>query len=200
MTAFTYSPPDKTSASSRTGEGEEMKGEIHIYVPRRSRTKQTYPSLLDQTVAGGIATGETAFESLVRESEEEACLPSSLVRRKAQAAGAVTYFHIRDARAGGETRLLQPECQFVYDLDLTGEVDSDRNAVVPRPGDDEVEAFELLSISAVQRALANGEFKPNCALVVLDFLVRRGFVTRENEEFYAEVCARLRRRLEFPCL
>lgn len=197
MTAYTYTAPSSAS-SSADGKGNDR--EMQIYVPRRSRTKQTYPSLLDQTVAGGISTGETAFESLVRESEEEACLPASLVRRKAISAGAVTYFHIRDSRAGGETRLLMPECQFVYDLDLSGESDEEGKPIVPRPGDDEVEAFELMSVEAVQRALANGEFKPNCALVVLDFLVRHGVVTRENEAFYAEICARLRRRLEFPCL
>ena len=174
-----------------TGSGKDMK----LYVPRRAGTKQTYPGLLDQTVAGGIATGETAFESMVRESEEEASLPPELTRRKAVACGCVTYFYIRDSRAGGETRLLQPECQFVYDLDLTGE------NVEPKSGDtEEVEGFEVLTVQEVRAALARTEFKPNCALVVLDFLIRHGILTRENEKDYMEICWRLKRRLEFPCL
>ena len=28
--------------------------------------------------------------------------------------------------------------------------------------------------------IASGDFKPNCALVILDFLVRHGYVTADN--------------------
>lgn len=170
-------------------------GSIRIWVARRAATKQTYAGLLDQTVAGGIATGETAQESLIREAEEEASIRPEIMKRKVKAAGAVSYFHIRDSRAGGETRLLQPECQFVYDLDLTGE------DVEPRSGDEEeVEGFTLMSIDDVKNALGRGEFKPNCALVILDFFVRHGILTRENEPDYCEIVSRLRRKLEFPVL
>lgn len=53
-------------------------GEIRIWTPRRARTKQTYGGMLDNAVAGGIASGESAFESLVRECGEEASLPEAL--------------------------------------------------------------------------------------------------------------------------
>lgn len=168
-------------------EVEDMK----IWVPRRAANKQTYGGMLDNTVAGGIATGESPFESLVRESGEEASLPEDVVRKGAKAVGTVTYFHIRDHRAGGETRLLQPECQYVYDLELPEDV-------TPKPSDDEVEGFELMSIEQVRGALRDGEFKPNCALVLLDFFVRHGFLTAESEEGYIEIVARLHRRLDFP--
>lgn len=167
--------------------GEEMK----IWVPRRAATKQTYGGMLDNTVAGGIATGESPFESLVRESAEEASLPEDLVRKGAKAVGTVTYFHIRDHRAGGETRMLQPECQFVYDLEVSEDV-------VPKPSDDEVEGFELMSVEKVKEAMRNGEFKPNCAVVLLDFFVRHGFLTPESDESYIEIVSRLHRRLDFP--
>ncbi|KAK4494900.1 hypothetical protein PRZ48_014256 [Zasmidium cellare] len=168
--------------------GEE---EMRIWVPRRAATKQTYGGMLDNTVAGGIATGESPFESLLRESAEEASLPEDLVRKGAKAVGTVTYFHIRDSRAGGETRLLQPECQFVYDLELSEDV-------VPKPSDDEVEGFELMGIEKIKEALRNGEFKPNCAVVLLDFFVRHGFLTPESDESYIEIVSRLHRRLDFP--
>jgi 8-oxo-dGTP pyrophosphatase MutT (NUDIX family) len=177
MTVFTQS------------EGEGMK----VWVPRRSSTKQTYPSMLDNSVAGGISAGEEPFESLVRESMEEASLPEDIVRKGAIAAGCVTYFYVRDARAGGETGLLQPECQYVYDLDLTGE-----DGVVCKPNDDEVEGFELLGLNEVIDALARGEFKPNCAMVMLDFLVRKGVITKEGQEGFIEIVSRLHRFLEFP--
>ncbi|KAF2473842.1 thiamine pyrophosphokinase-related protein-like protein [Lindgomyces ingoldianus] len=168
-------------------------GELKIWTPRRAKTKQTYSGLLDNAVAGGIASGEGPFESLVRECGEEASLEEELVRSKAKACGTVTYFYIRNEKAGGETRLLQPECQYVYDLELP-------ENVIPKPGDDEVEEFYLWTVGEVQDAMARGEFKPNCALVMLDFLIRHGVLTSENEQDYIEIVSRLHRRLEFPTL
>ncbi|KAF1927833.1 thiamine pyrophosphokinase [Didymella exigua CBS 183.55] len=168
-------------------------GEIKIWTPRRAKTKQTYGGMLDNAVAGGIASGESPFESLVRECGEEASLAESLVRERARAAGTVTYWYVRDERAGGETGLPQPEVQYVYDLELPLDV-------IPRPGDDEVEEFYLWSVEEVQEAMRKGEFKPNCALVVLDFLVRHGILTEANERDFIEIVSRLHRRLEFPTL
>lgn len=181
MTAFTQKEKSE-------GDGKEMR----IWVPRRAATKQTYGGMLDNTVAGGIATSESAFESLVREAQEEASLPEDLVRRSVKSVGTVTYFHIRDHRAGGETRLLQPECQYVYDLELAGDV-------IPKPSDDEVSGFELKTVEDVKQALKDGEFKPNCALVLLDFFIRHSIITAEDQG-YIELVARLHRRLEFPTL
>ncbi|KAK4544322.1 hypothetical protein LTR36_004213 [Oleoguttula mirabilis] len=186
MTAYTKTKRAKSEAEVG-GEVEEMQ----LWIPRRAATKQTYPGMLDNTVAGGIATGEKPFDSMVRESAEEASLPEELVRTHAKAVGTVTYFHIRDHRAGGETRLLQPECQYVYDLELAEDV-------VPKPSDDEVAGFELKSLEEVKEALRNGEFKPNCAMVLLDFFVRHGVLTAEEEEGYVEIVTRLHRRFEFP--
>ena len=164
---------------------------MKIWVPRRSRTKQTYGGMLDNTVAGGLPAGEKPFDALVREAAEEASLPEKLVRENAKQCGTVSYFYIRDDRAGGETDLLQPECQHVYDM----EVGSD---VVPKPNDDEVETFYLMTIADVILALGRGKFKPNCALVLLDFFIRHGILTPENEPDYIEIVSRIHRRLPFP--
>lgn len=166
-------------------------GRLRIWVPRRAAAKQTYPGMLDNSVAGGITVGETPFTALVREAGEEAALPASLVRASATACGTVSYFHVRDERAGGETGLLQPEVQYVYDLEVGEEV-------VLRPADGEVSEFYLWGVEAVQAALGRGEFKPNCAVVLVDFLVRHGVLTAENEADYVEIVARLHRRLPFP--
>ena len=162
-----------------------------IWVPRRSSTKSTYPSMLDNTVAGGITAGEEPFESLVREAAEEASLPEQIVRKGAKPCGTVSYFHVRDNRAGGETGLMQPEIQFVYDLKLPGDT-------VLKPSDDEVQEFYLWSVEQVQNALAEEEFKPNCALVLLDFFVRHGILTVENEPDYMDIVVRLHRKLQHP--
>lgn len=168
-------------------------GSLRIWIPRRSKHKQTYGGMLDNAVAGGIASGEKPFESLVRECAEEASLQETLVRENARACGVVSYFYVRDPRAGGETNLLQPEVQYVYDLELPEDV-------IPKPGDDEVEEFYLWTVDEVQAAMKRGDFKPNCALVMLDFLVRHGILTQENEKHYIEIVSRLHRRLEFPTL
>ena len=207
MTAYTISKKPRTQKDNNVqgesgdqdtepvpepeAEEEEDEEEMRIWVPRRSRTKQTYGGMLDNTVAGGLATGEDAFEGLVREASEEASLPAALVRRKAKAVGSVTYFHIRDHRAGGETKLLMPEIQYVFDLELPADV-------VPKPSDDEVEEFYLWGVDEVQEALRKGEFKPNCAVVLLDFFVRHGILSQKGEDDYLEIVSRLHRRMEFP--
>ena len=164
---------------------------MKIWVPRRSLNKQTFGGMLDNTVAGGLATNEEPFNALIREASEEASLPEQLVRYHAKPCGTVSYFYIRDERAGGETGLLQPESQYVYDLEVNMDV-------VPRPNDEEVEAFYLWTVHEVKAGLERGEFKPNCALVLLDFFIRHAILTAENEPDYTEIVSRIHRRLPFP--
>ncbi|KAL9088896.1 MAG: hypothetical protein Q9165_005953 [Trypethelium subeluteriae] len=196
MTVFTKSVSTSiVDSGGEFGSKKEGREQIKIWVPRRAKTKQTYGGFLDNSVAGGIAAGEPAFECLVREAEEEASLPAELVRRRTKAVGTVSYFHVRDKMAGGEAGFLQPECQFVYDLELKEE---DRLEL--RPSDDEVEGFSLMEVEKVKEALAKGEFKPNCAVVLLDFFIRHGLLDCENEENYIEIVSRIHRGFEFPIL
>ncbi|KAF4634112.1 hypothetical protein G7Y89_g4000 [Cudoniella acicularis] len=139
MSCYTKLSPSEQAASNTSYN-------FKMWIPRRSRQKQTYGGLLDNTVAGGIASGESPFESLIREADEEASLPSTLVRSQTIAAGTVTYIYLRDSRAGGETNLVQPEVQYVYDLELPKDV-------VPQPKDGEVEEFYLWSVEKVKLAL-----------------------------------------------
>lgn len=87
--------------------------------------------MLDNSVAGGIAGGTSALDTLVKEAAEEASLDPELVRKRARSVGAVSYY--RQTNAGW----LQPEVQYVYDLHIEpGEV---RLA----PMDGEVQSFEV---------------------------------------------------------
>jgi hypothetical protein len=45
--------------------------------------------------------------------------------------------------------------------------------------------------------MTRGEFKPSCAAVMMDFFVRHGFITAENEVDYVEIVSRLHRKLPF---
>ena len=164
---------------------------LKIWVPRRAKTKETYPSMLDNSAAGGIPSGEMPFEAMVRECEEEASLPEEIVRKSLKQVGCVTFFMTRPSSAGGETGLLQPECFYVFDLKVDAEM-------ILTPADGEAESFELMTIPELQTRMANGEVKPNCILVLLDFFVRHGIITPENEPDFTEIVTRLHRRLPLP--
>ncbi|KAI9825364.1 MAG: hypothetical protein M1826_007042 [Phylliscum demangeonii] len=168
---------------------------LQIWVPRRKHSKQTYAGMLDNSVAGGIAFGETPWESLVREAHEEASLPAALVQARARPCGVISYIMLRGADAGGarggEQGLVQPECEYVYDMEVGPDV-------IPAPNDDEVEEYRLWSVPQVQVAMRQGQFKPNCALVLLDFFFRHGILTAENEHDYLQIVQGLHRSLDLP--
>lgn len=131
---------------------ERDDGQLAIWVPRRSKTKQTWPGMLDNSVAGGITAGTSPRSAMIRECLEEASLEPSFTAPRLRAAGLVSYTY---RTSGG---WLQPEVQYVYDLKVDESVKLDKN-------DDEVESFELMSLERVTQALFDNEFKPNCALV-----------------------------------
>ena len=164
---------------------------MKIWVPRRSPKLFTYPNCLDTTVAGGVAAGEGPFECIVREAEEEASLSKEHVRRETVATGCLTYVGLNDAAGGGELGLICPTIIYVYDLEVGEDVTCHQN-------DDEVKEFYLLSVDEVNEALFKGEFKTNSAVIMIDFFVRHGIITAENEKDYAEIVARMHRRLPLP--
>lgn len=168
-------------------------GDLRIWVPRRACAKRAWGGMLDNAVVGGMRAGERAGEALVRAAGVEAALAGELVAARARAVGAVSAWAVLDGRAGGEEGLLAPEVQFVYELEL-----GEEEEVVPRPGDDEVDGLASMDVGEVRAALGRGEFRPSAALVMVDFLVRHGVLTEENEPDYVEVVARLNRRLPFP--
>nr|CDP30820.1 Putative NUDIX hydrolase 3 superfamily [Podospora anserina S mat+] len=167
--------------------------DFRIWVPKRSSNKSTYPGMLDNTVAGGLMTHEDPFECIIREADEEASLPEDVMRRSAVETGTVTYIFITDERSGGEPGYIYPECQWVYDLELPSD-----GSVVPKPKDGEVESFSLHTVEEIQEQLAQGLWKPNCAMVMLDFFARHGVYTPENEPYYDQICARAHRFIPFP--
>ncbi|KAH9894586.1 thiamine pyrophosphokinase-related protein [Xylariomycetidae sp. FL2044] len=158
----------------------------HVWIARRSKDKRTFPGMLDSTVGGSLRTGETPFECMIRESEEEASFAPEFTRSSAVAAGTVNYLHLTDKRSEGEEGLLCPEVQFVYEMKIPDDH-------VPVPGDGEAEEFILMSVAQLKHALARGEFTPANGEIILDFFVRHGILTFENEPNYIEIVSRLRR-------
>ncbi|KAM3618004.1 uncharacterized protein V6R79_013866 [Siganus canaliculatus] len=157
------------------------RGEVSMWLAKRSPTKQTYPGLLDNLAAGGLAAGMGIRETLVKECQEEACIPAAIAE-KARPASTVSYTYEDEEGVFAES-------QFVFDLQLPLDFK-------PRVGDNEVQDFYLLPIDEVKELLASDDFKPNSAMVVLDFLIRHSFIEPDAEPYYQEFVTGLHQTLE----
>jgi isopentenyldiphosphate isomerase len=170
-----------------TGYTKTPEGEMKIWIPRRAPHLFTYPNKLDTTVAGGVKASHTPFQCIVEESDEEASLPRSYVSENTKSVGVITYL-TQTARKGG---LVHPDVLYVFDLEMPSDM-------IPKPNDDEVAEFVLMSVDEVKEAMRKDEFKANCNLVMIDFFLRHGIMTPENEKDYIEICQRLHRKLLVP--
>lgn len=159
-------------------------GPPKIWVARRAADLHTYPGMLDTTVAGGVKASDSPRACIVAESDEEAALRRAYVEERVVATGAVTYVAQKASR-------VVPTVLYVYDLEMV-------EGMEPRPKDGEVAGSFLMGVDEVVRRMMDGEFKPNCCLVMLDFFIRHGVLTEENEKDYLEIVTRLRRRLPVP--
>ncbi|WP_295391416.1 DUF4743 domain-containing protein [uncultured Thiodictyon sp.] len=142
---------------------------IELWIGRRAADRRVYPLCLDNLVAGGLPHGVGLRENLRKECREEADIAPALADQ-AVAVGAVTY--CREARDG-----LKPDVMFCYDLELPPDF-------VPRCTDGEVESFARLPLAAVADLVRDtDEFKLNCNLVIIDFLVRHGGLDQEHPDY-----------------
>eukprot|EP00434_Breviolum_minutum_P021433 symbB.v1.2.018913.t1/scaffold1524.1/size149785/2 len=155
----------------------ESEGKTMLWVAKRAQSKPTYPGCLDHLVAGGLSHGELPRENVIRECWEEARVPKE-VAAEASPAGVVSYVQMDETGWG-----IKRDVLFCYDLLVPGDFE-------PIAGDGEVESFQLMSLDAVIDSLASPDstkkWKPNVALVIIDMLVRRGYVTPE-EAGYVEL-------------
>jgi hypothetical protein len=154
-------------------EGDRLK----MWIGRRSATRRVYPLHLDNLVAGGLPWDLTLADNLRKESREEADIPEILADR-ARPVGAVTY--CRDS-----TRGLKPDVMYCYDLELPPDFE-------PHCTDGEVESFYLWPVEQVMETVwETRDFKLNCNLVIIDFLVRHGYIPQDSPD-YLEIIQGLR--------
>lgn len=125
-------------------------------------------------VCGGLSVGYGVRETAVKEAAEEASIPEHLTTGM-RAAGAISLFFESE-------RGLFPNTEYVFDLELPLDF-------VPNNADGEVQDFQLLSARDCYERLFSDDFKTTSVPVVLDFLIRQGFVgvTPETEENYTQV-------------
>jgi 8-oxo-dGTP pyrophosphatase MutT (NUDIX family) len=148
-------------------------GALKMWVARRAMDRRNYPGRLDNIAAGGLPYDISLHENLLKECREEAGIPAELAAR-ARSVGTVTY--------NAETEKgFKPDTLYCYDLELPPEF-------VPQSLDGEVADFYLWPIEKVMEVVGQAEeFKLNCNLVVIDFLVRHGFLGPEREDYQALV-------------
>ena len=119
----------------------------------------------------------------MKECEEEAAIPTDIARR-ARAVGAISYALETDVG-------FRPDLIFNFDLELP-------ETFSPVNTDGEVEEFYLWSIEQVMETVRDTDaFKFNCALVVIDFLVRHGYIAADDPD-YSDIVEGLRSRPEPP--
>lgn len=167
-------------------------GELKIWVPRRAHDKSTYPGMLDNTAAGCISlaadgSAMDALEVMFKECEEETSLSRDDVENKIRLSSILSYGVVRtEPVMPGQNEadfLTQWDVTFCYDVELDA-------GVKPMPNDGEVAEFLTMTPDEVKAALLAGEFKPNSAIVMIDFLRRFGYVDDEEYAGVDELCHR----------
>jgi hypothetical protein len=144
-------------------------GQIKMWIGRRSADRRVFPLYLDNLVAGGLPWGVSLAENLRKECLEEADIPGALADR-ALPVSAVIY--CRDSERG-----LKPDVMYCYDLELPSDFE-------PRCTDGEVECFYLWPAEQVMETVREtDEFKLNCNLVIIDFLVRHGYISQDDPDY-----------------
>ena len=155
----------------RTKEGLKM------WIGKRAYNRGYEAGKLDHLAAGGLPYGVPLCKNLAKECYEEAGISEELAQ-KAVCTGLVSYRY--DYRLGSSRDII-----YCYDLELPEDF-------TPRCMDGEVEAFYLMDIEEVAGIVREtDDFKLNCNLVIIDFLVRHGYL-EAGEKGYFEVVTGLR--------
>lgn len=132
-----------------------------LWIARRSLTKATDPGKLDNLIGGGVPSGQTPLQALIREGFEEAGLqPQQML---AVQPAAIIELH-RDVPEG-----LQFERLHAFDLELPA-------GLSPCNQDAEVSGIERMTLAQALDAASGPEMTVDAALVTLEFLLRQGAI------------------------
>jgi len=145
----------------------------YMWISQRAQDRMIYPGMLDNLAAGGLPDGIGLAENLAKECFEEAGINASLAKQ-AKPVSAITY------NAESE-RGYKPDTLYCYDLVVP-------ESFQPVCTDGEVEGFYLMPIEEViARVYDTEDFKPNCNLVIIDFLLRHGYIDPNDKGYLALV-------------
>ena len=146
-------------------------GAIDMWIGRRAPTQKLCPNMLDNMVAGGLPIGMAPFDNVVKEAHEEADVPEALARA-ARPVASVRYTMETDEG-------LRQDTMFCYDLELPADF-------TPVNTDGEVAEFLRMPAEYVKAIVRyTFDFKFNCNLVIMDFLIRHKLLTDREADIAA---------------
>lgn len=151
---------------------KNVDGSHSLWIQKRSYTKPTWPGKLDNMVSGGFVVGMTIVECVRKEAQEEASLPDDLLNSMVPV-GTVSFIFEDD-------RGIFPETLFVFDVEIPSDF-------IPTNSDNEVESFHLYTIDELKRVIVTEDFKLTSSLVALNFLVRHGYLSCDEEPNYIQM-------------
>lgn len=162
-----------------------------IWTALRSK-EESFPTHFDNSVCAALCTGEEPWDKILEQTVEDGYFPKRYTEMNIVTVGTVTYFGIHDEQLAGEPGLIQPECIYVYDLRFIPNI--------PHPNPTRLKNVMMKPINLIElkKHVLRGRFRPQCALVFTDFIIRHGFLNPKNEPDYIGIISRLHRRLEFP--
>lgn len=148
--------------------GDSAATATHLWLGRRAANKPTWPGLLDCLAAGGLAAGQLPLAAMRKECAEEAGIDAALAAR-ARPVGGVSYTGFSEGWG------LKRDVLFNFDLQLPEDF-------APVAADGEMAGFRCTPIDEVCELVASSDplFKPNVGVVVVDFLMRNGFVSPDD--------------------
>lgn len=143
-------------------------GEPHVWIAQRSADRVIAPLKYDQLVAGGLPADLSLKDNLYKEAEEEAGISRELID-PASYVGQIRY--MTEDEFGIRNDVLH-----CYDVELPEDFK-------PSNQDGEVAQFLLLPVSGIVYLLEKeDQFKPNTALVMLNFLLRNDWLPIDSAE------------------
>lgn len=170
---------------------------LRVLVQLRS-SEASYPDLLDQTGAGGLQHGESVYECAVREGKEEINpdIPALLQAGRPEYDGQIVFATTRPrvARKYVGTFEISAKASFSRQVEAKWERKEPANSVLQ---DTAVKSFRWMSEQEIIAAMKDAKFKPNCALVMMRFLMTKG-VMLQKEDVYKQVCRGLMAEIPLP--
>ncbi|MFY9287265.1 MAG: DUF4743 domain-containing protein [Alphaproteobacteria bacterium] len=142
---------------------------IHLWIGERAADRLIDPGMLDNLIGGGQPIGLSIEDNLCKEAKEEAGIDASLAKT-AQRSRDIGYKIEKNSGLRNDTL-------FIYDLEL-------QEGYTPKNTDGEVAAFHLMPLAQVAKIIHDtNDFKFNCNIVIIDFMIRHGFIDPQHPEY-----------------
>ena len=145
-------------------------GEIKMWMARRAADKSKFPGMLDHIVAGGQPAGISLLDNCIKECDEEAGIQEAIAKAGLKPVGVVSYENYIP-----QTETISRVVLFNYDILLP-------STFVPKPVDGEVQEFFQWSVDEILESMDpsyHDPIKPNCYLVIIDWLLREGHISSD---------------------